>query len=459
MKKFIHFCFAAAVLMLAAACSEKEEGPAGGPAVMKISEYTLAESAVFGESLTFTVTTEGAASNVTVAVISEGSQLVSTTVRESQDGVFSGEMTIPYSKNIADGEYDVMIMAIGTNSSERDEKTIKIALSHPSFSSVAFVAENGQKFELKAEGTLWSYTGSLPASLSGVFEAKAGGDVFTFGGSNVDNVEFGNTTSLSLYSYSNPLANATLTFDVASFAVTYPLEPVVVTVPVTTDVANPGTIDVEFKKGQTVIFENLGNLWVDVDFFESNGGGSYTFRAEGGYYRLTNQSDWGSLRTERVTVNGDMATFRWDDSGNITVNEAIWCLGNYNFGKPDKRAIRSGRVFSDWETYDAYCMAKIDDYKYQITLRVYNWATYKFFQTKLDWGDIYGTNYNLGQCNLNNLCYIYNNIFIGNGNFQQGAGETDPNLIQYPESGQVIRFTFDVTNPLGIVVTAEAAEM
>ena len=208
-----------------------------------------------------------------------------------------------------------------------------------------------------------------------------------------------------------------------------------------------------------MIFENLGNLWVDVDFFESNGGGSYTFRAEGGYYRLTNQSDWGSLRTERVTVNGDMATFRWDDSGNITVNEAIWCLGNYNFGKPDKRAIRSGRVFSDWETYDAYCMAKIDDYKYQITLRVYNWATYKFFQTKLDWGDIYGTNYNLGQCNLNNLCYIYNNIFIGNGNFQQGAGETDPNLIQYPESGQVIRFTFDVTNPLGIVVTAEAAEM
>ncbi|MBO5419458.1 MAG: DUF5125 domain-containing protein [Bacteroidales bacterium] len=461
MKKFIRFYFAAAVLFFAAACSEKEDTPTGDGGenvALKIAEYTLNEKAVFGETLSFTVKVEGSASNVTVAVISEGSQLAGTTVRESEGGVFSGEISLPYTKNIADGDYDVMIMAIGTNSSERDEKTLKIALSHPSFSSVAFVASDGQKFEMKAEGSLWSFTGNLPASLSGVFEAKVGSSVFTFGGSNVDNVEFGNQSTLPLYSYSNPLSNSTLTFDVISFAVTFPLEPVVVAVPVTTDVANPGTIDVEFKKGQIVIFENLGNLWVDVDFFDNNGDGTYTFRAEGGYYRLTNQSDWGSLRTERVTVNGDLGTFRWDDKG-ITVNEAIWCLGNYNFGKPDKRAIRDGRVFSDWETYDAYCMAKIDDYKYQITLRVYNWASYKFFQTKLDWGDIYGTNYNLDKSNLNNLCYIYNNIFVGNGNFQQGTGESDPNLIQYPESGQVIRFTFDVSKPLGIIVTAEAAEM
>jgi hypothetical protein len=100
-------------------------------------------------------------------------------------------------------------------------------------------------------------------------------------------------------------------------------------------------------------------------------------------------------------------------------------------------------------------MAKIDDYKYQITLRVYNVASYKFFCTKLNWGDIYGTNYNLEKSNLNGLTNIYSNVLVGNGNFQQGTGLADPNAIMYPEEGIVIRFTFDVTNPLGIVVTAE----
>ena len=177
--------------------------------------------------------------------------------------------------------------------------------------------------------------------------------------------------------------------------------------------------------------------------------------AEGGNYRLTNQSDWGSLRVERLSSNGDLGTFGWDDAGNITVNEAIWCLGNYNFGKPDMRQVRGGRVWSDWETFDGYCMAKIDDYKYQITLRVYNLAQYKFFCTKLNWGDIYGTQYDMANSQLNGCTNIYANALVGNGNFQQGMSPSDPNAIMYPETGIVIRFTFDVTNPQSIIVTAE----
>jgi hypothetical protein len=354
-----------------------------------------------------------------------------------------------------------MFVAAGKN--ERAERTVKISLTHPEFTSMAFVHGSG-RIALDAsdaasplEENKWSYSGALPASLSGYFEAKtADGTVYTFGGSNVDNVEFGSTSAMELYSYSAAIPQGVISFDMVSFEVKYPLEAMWVDVPQTSDAAYPGTVEVDFKKGQIVGFNGLGELWVDVDFFENNGDGTYSFRAEGGKYRLTNQSDWGSLRTERISsATGELATFAWDASGNITTNEAIWCLGNYNFGKPDKRAVRAGRVYTDWETFDAYCMAKIDDYKYQITLRVYNVASYKFFCTKLNWGDIYGTNYNLEKSNLNGLTNIYSNVLVGNGNFQQGTGLADPNAIMYPEEGIVIRFTFDVTNPLGIVVTAE----
>ena len=86
---------------------------------------------------------------------------------------------------------------------------------------------------------------------------------------------------------------------------------------------------------------------------------------------------------------------------------------------------------------------------------MYNLASYKFFCTKLDWGDIYGTQYDMTNSNLNGCTNIYANFLVGNGNFQQGTGMTDPNAIMYPEEGIVIRFTFDVTNPQAIVVLAE----
>ena len=446
MKKIISILSAAALVFAAASCQKTPDA-----APLEISAYTLAESASFGETVDFTVTAAEAA-NVTAALIKDGKQLSSVTVREAQGGVFSGSLEVPYTKNIADGAYDVMFMAMGSGA-DRAEKTVSLNLAHPQFASVAFVA-GADKYELTASESVWSYTGALPASLSGYFEAKdADGKAYNFGGKNVDNVEFGSTSAIALYSYAEAIPEGTISFDVVSFQVKYPLEALYVVVPETTDAAYPGTVDVEFKKGQIVAFAGLGDLWVDIDFFDNNGDGTYTFRAEGGKYRLTNQADWGSLRTERLSDNGDLGEFRWDEMGNITKNEAIWVLGNYNFGKPNMRETRPGRNFSDWETYDGYCMAKIDDYKYQVTLRVYNYASWKFFQTKLDWGDIYSANYDTANSSIDK-CFLIS-VAGSDGNFQQGQNILDPNKFEYPETGVVLRFTFDVTNPLGIKATVE----
>lgn len=453
MKRIINYLLAAACVLFAASC---EKTP--GAAKLEILTSNIAESAVFGENVAFVVGVPATAdvTSVTAALIKDGKQLASETIRISEVSSYSpdainGGLQIPYTKNIADGEYDVMFVATGK--SDRAEKTVKISLAHPEFESVAFVA-GSDKYELTASESVWSYKGALPASLAGYFEAKTvEGAVCTFGGKNVDNVEFGSTSAIALYSYAEAIPEGTISFDVVSFQVKYPLEALYVVVPETTDAAYPGTVDVDFKKGQIVAFAGLGDLWVDIDFFDNNGDGTYTFRAEGGKYRLTNQADWGSLRTERLSDNGDLGQFRWDEMGNITTNEAIWVLGNYNFGKPNMRETRPGRNFSDWESYDGYCMAKIDDYKYQVTLRVYNYASWKFFQTKLDWGDIYSANYDTANSTFEK-CFLIS-VAGSDGNFQQGQNILDPNKFEYPNTGVVLRFTFDVTNPLGIKATIE----
>ena len=456
MKKIINLILAASAVMFAA-CE-----PAVTPAAFEITDVTLAQSAEFGSSVDFTVTAAEAV-NVTVTVSNEGTVLATQTVREATEGVFAGKIAIPYTKNMTAGAYNVLVMAAG-NGTDRAEKTASINLSHPEFTAVSFVAEGGKKFTLtKGEGSVWAYTGELPAVLKGYFEAKTADATFTFGGANLDNVEFGSTEALELYEYEDALPEATISFDVVSFAVKYPLNVKVIDVPETTDAAYPGTIDVEFKKGQLIEFKNLGDLWVDVDFFDNNGDGTYTFRAEGAKYRLTNQSDWGLLRVERLNSTNTMAEFHWDGN-TVTTNEAIWVIGNYRFGKPGIHGVRDGRVWNDWETYDALCMAKIDTYKYQITLRLVDGASYKFFQTKLNWGDIYGENYNLAECQLNGLTKISSaDATGGRGNFVQTYLatdhtfdlDTDPDAIRYPETGTVVRFTFDVTDPMGIVVVAE----
>ena len=460
MKRIINYLLAAACVAFAASCEKTPEA-----AKLEILNSTIAESAVFGENVAFVVGVPATAdvTSVTAALIKDGKQLASETIRISEVSSYSpdainGGLQIPYTKNIADGEYDVMFVATGK--SDRAEKTVKISLAHPEFEKVEFVA-GADKFELfksdaasPLEENKWSYTGALPASLSGHFEAvDAAGAKYVFGGSSVDNVEFGNSADMDLYSYSEAVPQGTISFDVVSFAVKYPLEAKYVIVPETTDPAYPGTVEVEFKKGQIVAFAGAGDLWIDIDFFDNNGDGTYTFRAEGGMYRLTNQADWGSLRVERLSSNGELGTFRWDESGNVTVNEAIWCLGNYNFGKPDQREIRDGRNFSDWETYDGYCMAKIDDYKYQITLRIYNYASWKFFQTKLDWGDFASANYDLANSTLEK-CFLIS-VVGSDGNFQQGQNPLDPNKFVYPDEGVVLQFTLDVTNPLAVKVVVK----
>ena len=74
------------------------------PVALEILDYTLAESATFGQSLEFSVSVpeKANAQNVTAALIQGGKTLSSVTIREAVGGVFSGNLEIPYVKNAED---------------------------------------------------------------------------------------------------------------------------------------------------------------------------------------------------------------------------------------------------------------------------------------------------------------------------------------------------------------------
>ena len=126
MKRIINYLLAAACVLFAASCEKTPEA-----AKLEILTSTIAESAVFGENVAFLVGVPATAdvTSVTAALIKDGKQLASETIRISEVSSYSpdainGGLQIPYVKNIADGEYDVMFVATGK--SDRAEKTVKI---------------------------------------------------------------------------------------------------------------------------------------------------------------------------------------------------------------------------------------------------------------------------------------------------------------------------------------------
>ena len=98
MKRIFSILSAAAVLFAVAPSCQTEEGPAQEQAKFEISNYTIAESAEFGETLDFSVTAK-TAQNVTVALIKDAKQYSSVTVREAVENVFAGTIAIPYGVN------------------------------------------------------------------------------------------------------------------------------------------------------------------------------------------------------------------------------------------------------------------------------------------------------------------------------------------------------------------------
>lgn len=403
--------------------------------VPEIQNAQINGSTEFGDSISFKVkvTDVNIIQNVTAAIYYDGLEASRTTLRNVTDGVYEGRLYVPVASNVADGDFSVVFLALN-NLSGHSEVVKTVHCTHTDYPYITFVATDGgtYRFERSAK---YEYvaSGTFPGQVSGYFcspvptkSESASGKQQVFWGANGSNIVAGSRSSISLVnSDEEELKNISLKFNTLTFVTEVPM------LPSTFKLTSNGlSIKKELKKNQTIYFEGLPDgYWIDVDFFEKTKEG-YLFKAESGQYKVTREDAYNYIRVERMNGN-DYATY----DGN-TRNEAIWCIGNGNFGKPTKANV------VNWDTSKGLCMAKVGDNLYQLTVKLYSGLGIKFFWQKGWGGEFKKANYTL-----------IDSPFFGvkeAGDMEQ----TDGNKIlatQYTNDDKYYRITLDVSSGLNAV--------
>ncbi|MDE5642904.1 MAG: DUF5125 domain-containing protein [Muribaculaceae bacterium] len=422
---------AAGMALIAAACSE--ETGLTKPAIVSLD---FPASVCYGDSVDFAVKVadDTALQNVTVSVINGSDILSIAKVTESSgDGIYRGRIAVPAVKDLPDSRLTVMALALD-NTSYHTETTCLTDCSHRSYPYITFMADEGGRqfrFDLDGENS-YSYSGDLPGQLSGYFvspepsaESFASGERRLYWGAEGASASVPASFSL-IASDDETVRNVTVSYNTLSYTAQVPV------LPSTFRLENDrASVTKTIRKGQPVYFEGLPqDCWIDVDFFEKSGD-HWLFRAEDGIYKVTREDEYGYIRVERMNGN-EYAGF--DENGNQL---AIWCIGNAEYGKPDK----NNRV--DWNTDKGLCMAKTGDHTYELTVKLYYGLSIKFYWQK-GWGGEFGGN---------DYARVDSDWFGVNdsGNFEQSV---DGNIVatKYTDDDKYYRITLDVSNGVHAVV-------
>lgn len=425
MKKLPALSLLAGVALLFVGCDSNEEVSA--PTLVDID---FPATVHFGDSTSFAVKANSDAplQNVTVAVLYGNTSVASSTVRTADaDGVFRGVLAVPYIANVPDGDFQIMVLAMN-NVSQHVETTTTVGASHVDYPYLTFVANNGESYRFdRIQAYEYGLTSDFPGQLTGYFKSPkptdeqyaAGQRTVTWGqnGSSITTASVGNISLVN--SDEEIVKNITLKFNTLTFAPDVPMLPSTFKLD-----RDSKAVTKNVTKGQAIYFEGLpANCMIDPDFLEADGD-HYKFRAESGSYKITREDQYNYIRVERM--NGtDYAKF--EENG---AQEAIWCIGNGEFGKPTK----DNRV--DWDTSKGLCMAKIDDHKYQLTVKLYLGLSIKFFWQKGWGGEFGGTDY----AEVNSAWFGVN----GSGNFEQMV---DGQIVatQYTNDNKYYRITLDTS--------------
>ena len=118
-------------------------------------------------------------------------------------------------------------------------------------------------------------------------------------------------------------------------------------------------IDIDLKKGDELVFENITNLnnyWKDPDFLTLTTDGKIKFAAIDGKYRIiANEGVVSYFRIQTLDASGNKATLKDNGSG------AIWIAG-YGIAKPGMTTGQPG-----WNPGNMLCMAPVEPKIYRMT--------------------------------------------------------------------------------------------
>lgn len=359
-----------ALSLLAAACTTAcQDDPELlttdiGPEMTAVSSDA---SGVFGGKVGFeaTMTDRYALSTLKAQVFFDDEMVAEEVIRTKENGTYSGTVTLPFYKNIPDGEATLRLVGqnvrFGVTTLERP-----LIVTRPKPDHLTFVL-GGQEYRMEPTGVDYEYavTADFPQKPQGYIttpDLDGQGSVVTFGYS----AEQGGIVSDSTEPI--PFANS----NAGEFAVTFNLKtfegsPFIKLLFDNTEMTmvdnDNYSIVTTLTQNQTYTLTGVSDFagWdIDRDFFEradESNPEALTFLPMSGMYKVTANFKHSYLRIEAMKSATEYASLNADGSGN-----AIWTVGA-GIGKP---VIKNG---DGWDMASTgLCLARVADKKFQITL-------------------------------------------------------------------------------------------
>jgi hypothetical protein len=377
MKKYIYLLMA---LIILNSCSKDDDAQNPGNPVFELKSEL--NSAMFGDNVMFTASVSDQIPLSTLkANLYFGEELVSQTVIRTKDnGEYTGQIPIPYYKDIPDGTATVEFILQNTNLTVI-KKTYDLEIVRPDYPYLILVTGNAM-YPMEKTGE-YEYTATemfpstdLPAYIKTPVISEWGTEI-TFGWSAAGIVQ-GSTTSIPFVSsvagkYS--VTFNTLTYEASPFFEIFINSRKMDMV----DKAN-FKAELELTQGQEITVEgisDIANWWVDVDFLTKVSDNVFAFTPVAGKYRITANTAYKYFRIEAMT-GGDLAALQPDGTG------AVWIIGD-GVAKPSlENAV-------GWSPENGLCMAPIGNKKYQATFVAGTTIdaesiNFKFFHQR-DWND------------------------------------------------------------------------
>lgn len=350
-------------------------------------------SGVYGGKVNFevTMTDRYALSTLKAQVFFDDEMVAEEVIRTKSDGTYSGSVTLPFYKNIPDGDATLRLVGqnvrFGTTTVERS-----LAVSRPKPAYLTFVLGDAE-YRMEPTGNDYEYavTDDFPQKPQGYIatpELDASDSVVTFGYDSESGGVVADSTDAIPFANSNA-GEFTITFNLLTFEGS-PFIKLLFGETEMTMVDNDNySIVTTLTKDRTYTLTGVSDFadWdVDRDFFEradASDPETLTFLPMTGMYKVTANFKHSYLRIEAMKSATELATLGDDGSG------AIWAIGGMDVGKPTLKNAAS------WSPEDGgMCLARVADKKYQLTLVAgisLNASSFdfKFFHQKT-WGGEFG---------------------------------------------------------------------
>lgn len=412
-------------------------------------------SGVFGGQVNFevTMTDRYPLSTLKAQVFFDDEMVAQEVIRTKTDGTYPGAVTIPFYKNVPDGQATLRLVGqnirFGLTTIERP-----LAVSRPEPDHLIFILGE-EEYRMEPTGVKYEYavTDVFPQKPQGYIstpELDAAGSVVTFGFDAEQGGVVADSTEPIPFANSNA-GEYTITFNLKTFEGS-PFTKLLFNDTEMTMVDNDNySLVTTLTQNQTYTLAGIGDFaqWdIDRDFFEradASNPEELTFLPMTGMYKVTANFKHSYLKIEAMKSATEYASLAADGSGN-----AIWVVGA-GIGKP---VVKNG---DGWDMGSmGLCLARVADKKFQITLVAgisinASSFNFKFFWPK-DWdkGEFLGKT-NATMTNPYGVLTTSSALvkFSDGGNLDLSEGQTlDP--------GGIYRFTIDVSGgTMASVLTVE----